>query len=134
MNKIPKIQEIWIRENFALSKRDFPTDFWSPKDLIEMLVNGLKFRGLDYNGEKTNFSEDCTKSISISVNNKLKFNNCIFPQFYYLMQECLDNEYYELLNNMNIIGKCFAKSVQDCNDLLISKEITRLLEDSKITL
>lgn len=132
MIKIPKEQSDWMKSNFFLSKKDFPSDFLDPKDFLETICGEQYFRGLDYKGDSMSFVDDCLCSFSISPENKNKFNR-IFTQLHnYWIKEALKKEYYELLVNLNELNENFIEFVKQADDQQAEYNVIHLLIDAGV--
>ena len=113
MIKINITQTLWLKQNFALTKKDFPKDFYEPKDIIQMLLGLHHFKGVEhYNSkcESLSFIEEAYLSMAASQANIKGFIK-IFTQFDYLMKLLERKEYYELLSNFTTMMNCFLKAV-----------------------
>jgi hypothetical protein len=129
VKQVNKIQSDWLNKNFALSKRDFPNEFISPKEMIEYLIGNNCFRGIEYHfsdAQGTSFIEDCWCSINANIENSEKFNK-ILLQFNYLMNECERLEFYELLHNFNNMIKCFEVVAKWHNESVAEEKVNFLL-------
>ena len=102
-------QSNWIKKNFNLSKRDFPTDFCDIDDFIKILQGKHYYRGKDYKGDNQDFVDDCLLSFYARESNEKQFIR-IFTQLHrFWIPESLKLEYYELVENLYEINERFER-------------------------
>lgn len=128
--KINDEQKDWLKNNFALSKRDLPSPFFNRKELIEMLNGNNHFVSYLY-GEKDDipYIFHCTCMVYATKNRKkdnlLKFNN-LLNQLFYLSNECRKLEYYELLGNIHDMMISLRKFEELWNKKYVEDQISSL--------
>jgi hypothetical protein len=124
-----KEQSEWIKKNFCLSKSDLPTDFYLPKDLIEILSGTGFFRGKDYLGDSMSFIDDCLLSFFARNSNKKKFE-LLFSQLHnFWIKEAKGLEYYELLSNLYELNEQFIEFVRNVNEQQADYEVKSMLKE-----
>lgn len=128
MIKINAEQTNWLKENFALSKKDFPKDFYEPKEIIDYLLGLSNFRGFEHQNSQSDllsFIEASYLSMTSRETNKVGFIR-IFIQFEYLITVLEEKEYYELLSNFTTMMSCFLRAVEITNDIDFSYKLFEL--------
>ena len=124
-----KEQSAWFRKNFCLSTSDFPTDFYTLKEFIEIICGVEYIRGKDYLGDSMSFVDDCLMSLYARDTNKKKFE-FLFNQLHnYWIKEATDLEFYELLANLNELNELFIEFVKNANDHKVDIEVKSLLDE-----
>lgn len=124
-----KEQSEWIKKNFCLSTSDLPSDFYSPKDLIEILSGKGLFRGKNYLGDSMSFIDDCLLSLFARESNKKKFE-LLFSQLHnYWIKEANELEYYELLSNLIELNENFIEFVRNANEQQADYEVKSMLKE-----
>lgn len=129
MIKLNEEQSLWMRNNFCLQKQDFPTDFYEIKDFIELICGCGVFRGEDYKGDSHCFVEECLFSLFAIPKNKTRFNKLFLQLENYWIKESLNNEYYELSQNLNTLHSIFKVFVEQANLIQAEYEVNSLLSE-----
>jgi len=127
-------QADWMKNNFFLYKSDLPTDFYTPKDLVDIICGvDPSFRGKDYLGDSMSFVDDCLMSLFARDTNKKKFE-ILFTQLHnYWIKEAKDLEFYELVANLNELNELFIEFVRNANEQQVDLEIKSMLKELGIT-
>ena len=129
MKELNKEQCDWVKKNFCLSKADMPTEFYTKTEFIEIICGKGIFRSKDYLGDSMSFVDDCLTSYFAFDKNKAGFQR-IFNQIHnYLTKEAINNEYYELLDNLKEINDEFVIFVNRANEQNAEYHVKYLLEE-----
>ena len=132
MVKLNKEQSEWLKENFALSKRDLPNDFYEPKEITDILIGKEDYRGLDYKGEGMDFIDDVLFSYTGKGANTILLYCRMTNQFIFLHEKSLLKEYYECAANIAELLHCIAKTKPNIEYYLAELKTDKLLNELNI--
>lgn len=125
----------WIKYNYCLSNRDMPTEFVGAKELLNYVIGKEHFRGMEHHRSQSDllsFAEECYMAATASKKNKNRMQK-VFNQFEYLISECKELEYYELLSNLKLIHECFIECTEMYNREFVNELVSDLLNELSIT-
>ncbi len=130
MDKIPVVQSEWLKKHFELTEKDWPSEFWEPKDICKILIGEYSFRGLDYEGNSDSFSDECGFSLADHRNKDKIYGICV--HFAFLMEKCKTLEFYELLSNFKEMLENFEYAFRALKNQDEDEQLYYLLVDAGI--
>jgi hypothetical protein len=127
LTRIPKHQKDFLSPYF--SKREEPEGFCI-KTYKGYLAGTHDIRLTDYIGDD-DFEAECYLAITASKQSKEQFRK-IINHTWIVKCLCEEEEYFELLSNINTIIKIFEKVIARCNEEYLDREVESLLVETGI--
>lgn len=100
MKKLNQEQIDWLTMNFTVFRMKFHVEFGDPIDLLKTLVGEYHFRGEEYNGKSTDFTEDVYLLITGYTEGE-EFIALLLKNLEGILKKAeLETDYYELCSNL----------------------------------